>query len=433
MSSFIKVKLFGKSDNSFKGFGLVVRNVLSNGSVKFLLITSKELFPAATENNTACSFALANGARIRRSQGLCAQVMSSHCQVDSFSTVIVAERAEAEGLFRNFIVHSDYVETQLDCDYAVDFDSLFAAERERALADSSILVKNNYEQRNVYSGFQSYHHYHHQGFNNPVVGSESPYKIGVELEIYARNRSSYEKITGARTNWFQCERDGSLTQSVNGVSGLGIEIKTIPLRREDAVSASFWEEPLNKLSALGLSKEYSSTGLHVHIGKEAFGATPREQQKNIDKLCFFYVYMVEDVPENHAKNVIICGREHGYSGELSDCKSPLADFVMRNHLVNLTGAESAVLEAAHDVNSIMSRSRWDINLQHLNDYGTVEFRKAKGSIGLTRMIAVISWWEQMILYTKSRSLTECSFDGFLQFACQNSPEIAFYFRTASEC
>ena len=434
---YIKVKLFGKHDGVFRGYGLVVRRV-NDGRISFILVTLKRVFPNIGEENTMGTAILGEHTHLTSPEGLACQTLQCHDRIASFGTALIEERASSNGIFGNIFIQSDYEELDLLPDDTYVFNSFFENDVLLSETSSEILMKSNYTSSEIYVGMgdsviHPYHwHQTHSRFNTPTVASQFPYKFGVELEVYAKDQESYRKITNASSNWLQLERDGSLDESVNGVSGLGIEIKTIPLRREDAISSEFWEKPLTRLSQLALSSNFTSTGLHVHIGKEIFGTTPQERQKNIDKLCLFYVYQVEDIPENHAQNVKICGREAGYTGDISECKSDLADFVVRNQLLHISGADSAVMEAAHQVSSVMQRVRWDINLKHLNDYGTVEFRKANGAIGVNRMVAVVNWWEQMILYTKQRQITECNFNEFLQIACDNCPAIAHYIRPQVE-
>ena len=254
----------------------------------------------------------------------------------------------------------------------------------------------------------------------------------MELELYARTRDAYNKITGVESNWFQCERDGSLSESIDGVSGLGIEMKTIPLKACDAKSVDFWAAPMAKLAQLAKSKNNHSTGLHVHIGKEILGNSDVQRQKTLDKLTWFYYYLIEDVPENHAKNVKICGRERGYSTSPDAGKTELADFAKSIGFDAVQKAPEAFNKMAKTVKDKVSGLRDDINLAHLNDYGTIEFRKGKGAIGKTRLAAIVTWWEQMCLYCRDTDPANLSFSNFFEKVTRENPAVAYFFNTDEE-
>lgn len=294
-----------------------------------------------------------------------------------------------------------------------------------------IAVKAAYTTNEVYTGFSSYHHNQRvHRFNTPVT-PDKPWRIGVELEVYARNRNAYNIITGARSNWFQCESDGSLTDRNFGGSDLAIELKTIPLRACDAKSVDFWAKPMKRLAELARSKGTTTTGLHVHIGKEILGGDPMEIDKTLAKLNLFYVYMVEDDPDAHAKNVTICGREQGYSGSLAAGKSGIADNLKKYGCLDKVN-EQGQREIGQDLKNKCQGQRWDINIGPLNSYGTIEFRKADGRISKTRLAAVVTWWEQMVLYCKETPWHELNFNSFFRKVTAEYPCVAYFFNQDEE-
>ena len=294
-------------------------------------------------------------------------------------------------------------------------------------SQESVAMLEGYTRTDIYSGFSGYHHnQRNHRFNTPIV-ADKPWRIGIELEVYARSQAAYNTITGARSNWFQCESDGSLHEA-----NYPIEIKTIPLRACDAKSVEFWDAPMRKLASLAKSKEYRSTGLHVHIGKEILGDNERERTETLNKLCWFYVYRIENVPDAHAKNVTMAGREHGYAGSLDGSKSELADFAELVGYKAACGNKAAFDKMAGQVRQKTASQRWDINLQHLNDYGTVEFRKGDGRISKTRLAGLVTWWEQMVLYCRTHTQDQLDFDEFFAAVCAEYPAVAYFFTRDEE-
>lgn len=293
--------------------------------------------------------------------------------------------------------------------------------------DNCVAMLEGYTRNDIYTGFSSYHHNQRaHRFNTPLV-ADKPWRIGIELEVYARSGQAYNTITSARSNWFQCESDGSLIQA-----DYPIELKTIPLRACDAKSVEFWDAPMRRLGALAKSKGYTSTGLHVHIGKEILGNNETERQETLNKLCWFYVYRVENVPAAHAKNVTIAGRERGYAGELADSKGELADFAELVGYKAVVASKPAFDKMAADIKENTRRQRWDINLGPYDTYGTIEFRKGDGRISKTRIAALVTWWEQMTLYCRNHRQDQLDFDDFFSTVCAEYPAVAYFFNVDEE-
>ncbi len=292
---------------------------------------------------------------------------------------------------------------------------------------TSVAILEGYTRTEIYTGFSAYHHNQRvHRFNTPIV-PDKPWRIGVELEVYARSREAYNTITSARSNWFQCESDSSLSQA-----SFPIELKTIPLRACDAKSVEFWEAPMRSLATLAKSKGYTSTGLHIHIGKEILGDTESERQETLNKLCWFYVYRIENVPDAHAKNVIIAGRERGYAGSLEDNKTALADFAEMVGFKAVAASKPAFDKMASEVKVKTQGQRWDINLGPYNSYGTIEFRKGDGRISKTRLAALVTWWEQMTLYCRNTRQDQLDFDEFFTNVCAEYPAVQYFFTQDEE-
>lgn len=339
-----------------------------------------------------------------------------------------------------FRVHLDGEAVPVQAGSVIDLGEIFPAQPAEGAAqaqtgpDSEVAIKSGYTSTEIYSGFGGYHSNQRcHRFNTPLT-ADRPWRIGVELEVYARSDEARRTITGARSNWFQCESDSSLHDSAFGGSARAIELKTIPLRACDAKSVDFWSAPMARLAQLARSKGSSTTGLHVHIGKEILGDSETERQKTLAKLNLFYVYMVEDDPDAHQKNVIICGREHGYSGCLEGAKSEVVDFAKECGLKTMLGgmSERGQQIVSQALNEKCRSQRWDINIGNYNSYGTIEFRKGDGRISKTRMAGLVTWWEQMCLYCRNTPWNELDFNAFFRKVTSENPCVSYFFNQDEE-
>jgi len=436
MVQYVKVKLYGRINGEFVANALIVKSPSSamEQTSRWHLVF-RQADRLNIEATTASTLRFGDlTINCNTPGGIGAALIFVGSAYDGFETLLVSERLRTDSIFRNHrVILGDEIFDGNGGIFSVDFDDLFIVEQRESASVSGILIKSAYTQTEIYSGFSGYHHNQHvHSFNTPV-NNDKPYRIGVELELYARNRDAYNKITTARTNWFQCERDGSLDQRVDGVSGLGIEMKTIPLRPADATSIDFWSEPMAKLKTLAVSKSYSTTGLHVHISKEILGATEAERQVNLKKLITFYTYHVEDNAAAKEKNKTICGRAEGYCVNPNGAKTELGNFAKMLGFADVAKSSDAWNMMTQGIVDNCRSQRGDINIQHWDDYKTIEFRKGKGAISKKRLAAICAWWEQMCLYCKNTDSTNLSFDDFFAKACHESPAVAWFFMQDDEC
>lgn len=418
-----KVNVLAASNGALKQSGILLMDQANNFAYVSAGTNIPELAAGAAMVNTigrlfSISFAgAASGACVRTS-----------CPT-SFAS-FVRSAAEHISAFSSFVLHLSGDAVEVQSGTVLDLNSICGVEAagENGSAET-VAMKSGYATHDIYQGLGSYHsNQSHHRFNEPLI-ADKPWRIGVELEVYARSHAARQTILNARSNWFQCETDSSLRDAAFGGSDMAIELKTVPLRACDATSVDFWAGPMDRLRELARSKGSTTTGLHVHIGKEILGDTETERQKTLAKLSLFYVYMVEDDPDAHRKNVIICGREQGYAGSLAQAKSPMADQMKRFGCldkVNEVGQRAIGGELRKDGH------RWDINTGTYDRYGTIEFRKADGRISKTRMAAVVTWWEQMVLYCKATPWNELNFNSFFRKVTSENPCVAYFFTQDEE-
>lgn len=428
MISFVKAAVRSISDGSFVANAILIKNT-DDGSFHLITDDSVMTSPLLRGSNVVL-----DGRTFRSANMLRACNLPAH-EGDSFYTMMLRINGDENGIRSGVGMQLHLIDITGDevvspeSGAVVDYDALFVQAAPAVSEDGrdgEVAIKSGYTRTNMYHGFFSYHHNPGRSHFNTPVNDTKPYRMGIELELYAVDRRAYDKITNTQTNWFQCESDGSLNQASNP-----IEIKTIPLRADDATSTDFWDAPMARLKTLAKSKGYTSTGLHVHISKEILGSTESERQANLGKLVVFYQYFVENDPEAHRKNVVICGRERGYSD--SDYKTPVGDFAQKCGMKTILGTPGA-RELMDGVTERARNQRSDINLGNWGSYGTIEFRKAKGIISKTRLAAVCTWWEQMCLYCKETPADELDFNTFFTKVCNEHPCVAYFFpQEDTEC
>ena len=308
-------------------------------------------------------------------------------------------------------IHGDDMPSSVD--YSGERFHLLNARRERVgdSVESGGFILSGYETRQIYTGQHSYHYSHGSSMNMPKDGlNDGAYRIGIELEVEAKSRSLRDTITRTRSNWFMMETDGSLS------SERGIEFVTIPLLPKDAMSEKTWNPLVKFLTGKAESYRRSSCGLHVHIGREAFGKDETERQATLGKLLYFYYECLK--PEEFITKVF--GRSVTYNERAFSCKESEAVKVLGTELMRDKKVREKVDKGLKDV---ANQTRYyDINIQNA---ATVEFRKGKGSICTERIVAIITYCDLMVEYCRMRPWTQLKKDDFLKFirkyASKNSP------------
>ena len=416
MKCFIKARLSNIRTGAFIANGLFVKN---DDKVYFVTNSTTMSLPGSADVIDGLMFTSQNSpVHIVKLEG---------CEPsDSFVTVALrvnggrALCGECYG-----VLLDEHVINASESSYSLT--ELFADANNEASIINGVAIKAGYTQTQMYSGFSGYHSNQRTHTFNTPLQADKPWRIGIELELYAKNQAAYNAITGARSNWFQCESDSSLNQA-----SYAIEMKTIPLKACDAHNIDFWNEPMARLKQLANSKGYTSTGLHVHIGKEILGDTREEQTRTLDKLLFFYTYLLEDVDENNEKNITICGRAQGYCCSKGECKTELGNAVKELGVETAFKSPSLAKQVGVSMRDRCNDHRGDINIRPLNSYGTIEFRKGKGIIGKTRIAGLVTWWEQMCLYCRNTPAAELSFNDFFTKVCREHPCVSYFFQRDEE-
>lgn len=274
-------------------------------------------------------------------------------------------------------------------------------------AEDESLMSPRYKSERTWRGKHSYHDSHSGVFSNdPIKENKKPYRIGVELEVAAKNREKYAELTKLKSNWLTMESDASLPD-------YGVEIITIPLSPKDAKDPEMWRDMVAKVSSLADSWRESSCGLHVHIGREILGGDAEKASATIGKLLYLYHHFLNGT----SLNTKIYGRSHAYheqNGRTAegDAVKTLGSAVLKN--------KEIIKRLDYSLKEKTSTSRYfDINLENPK---TIEFRKGKGSINADRIVSVITYSEMMIEYAKVRSWERISYDDFVGYVRKNLPK-----------
>lgn len=318
-------------------------------------------------------------------------------------------------------------------DYITDFRLVGIINEENHLVTpsgraSSVVVEKDvmsfmhgkYHSEIIYRGVHGYHHHHNVQQNTPKTATRG-HKIGVELEIEFKNSQLKKKWEDkAKSNWFYCERDGSLQEST------GVEIITIPMNPRDIKNRTTWEPLVNYLSDKAKSWDSPRCGLHVHIGREILGRNPEQQSETIGKLLYLYHHFVNGTD----MNTKIFGRNRAYHEKDGKTKEGDAVATLGSGVLKLKEIQDTLKKEM--INKSSSDRYFDINLK--NEH-TIEFRKGRGSIKASRIIMVVEYCEMLCKYAKSSKWEEISKDNFVKYVATNvSRESPLYtFFEAGEC
>ena len=268
-------------------------------------------------------------------------------------------------------------------------------------------IASNYADHSIYEGKHSYHHSHNLDlFDNTYKGKDtSDYRVGIELEVECTSEENYYDVTeGFKSNVMLMERDGSL-------GDYGIEFISIPLMPSDARSEVFWRPLVGILKTRAESWNKSTTGLHVHVGREAFGLTDEERDETLFKLV--YLYYGCDLKESR-RNIKVFGRDKIYDDE-----NPSLNLVKASATLGGEGFKSPEIKTKvkEDAKALGFSRYVDINI---TNSATIEFRKGKGSINERRIAGVVDWCLMMVEYARTTPLEEISRDGFIDYSYNNA-------------
>lgn len=263
---------------------------------------------------------------------------------------------------------------------------------------------DKYTKNKTYSGMGGYHSHHGETFNTPITDKRG-HKIGVELEVEFNSSSLKNEFTRKnKSNWFFCERDGSLSDST------GVEIITIPMLPKDIKDMETWKPLIEYLTNKAKSWDSSRCGLHVHIGREILGSNAEQQSETTGKLLYLYHHFLNGT----TMNTRIFGRDRAYNEKDGKTKEGEAVATLGSAVFKIDGVKDKVKNGM--INKTKTDRYFDINL---SNSATIEFRKGRGSIKASRISMVIEYCETMCKYAKECKWEEISKEHFIDYVVAN--------------
>lgn len=279
-------------------------------------------------------------------------------------------------------------------------------------------IRDDYAMREIYTDI--YGPAHH--FETNLPHKESTYFLGFELETAGRNCECETALHSLVSNIWRQVSDSS----INGPDETaGIEFVSTFIHPEDAVKPAFYEDFCNLLTGLAVSGCLSSTGLHCHISREAFGDSEDEQNENIAKA----VYMENYILTSDAL-VNVFGREPGGRW----CRFTRCNFVDNLQVVaeraprvmNERGVRDAMKEGLLVGNKCRCGHNYPDERYHLinvTNPATVEFRQGKGQIKSQALANIAQHVVTLAKYCRETQWSKLSARGYYN-AIPNSAKYA---------
>ena len=147
--------------------------------------------------------------------------------------------------------------------------------------DEDPLCENCYTRHHASSTIHDYYYR-----PDPIFYGDGPLYMGVELEIDGAGESdaNARRLLNAvndENEYIYCKHDGSLDD--------GYEIVTHPMTLAFHQNEMPWKTILQESIDMGYSSHQARTcGLHVHVNRDAFGATDAEQESCIARLLYIF-------------------------------------------------------------------------------------------------------------------------------------------------
>lgn len=255
-------------------------------------------------------------------------------------------------------------------------------EPEQSVQGLSEFIAKGYSKEHLYTGQRCYHC--GVTMNKPLKDNYE-FRVGVELEVEFNDDELRDEFNDKPSNWFYRESDGSLGSH-------GCEIITIPLLPKDAKSEKFWKPLVDELRGKASSWDTGRCGLHVHVGREAFGKTAEECSETEGKLLYLYHHVVKDT----MFNIKVYGRSQSYNEH--DGKTD------EGNAISLLGGEKLFRdkEICKKVGDAMKYRAEDTRYFDINttNCDTIEFRKGRGSINEARIAMVVEYCLLLVRFAR---------------------------------
>lgn len=251
----------------------------------------------------------------------------------------------------------------------------------------------------------------HAEHNTPR--EECPYYYGFELEVSCRTRETFDAAAAIRSNIVRKVSDSS-------ISDRGIEfVSGALIAPADAVNPAFYEDFCGMLTGLAISRTDSTTGLHFHVSRAAFGETEAEQLENIAKA----VYM-----ENYVLNQEALTRVFGRPAGGSWCRQNATRGDFAQSLAAVTAIAGRRIMNDVDIRAALTNDLTPYNATrvghtypyeryqriNLTNPATIEFRQGKGDINSKSLARIAQHVDTLVKYCKNTKWGTLNEAGYLR-------------------
>ena len=236
----------------------------------------------------------------------------------------------------------------------------------------------------------------------PLFRGDGPRYFGVELEIDGAGEdgeSASEIMEIANSNGLEnlyCKHDGSLDD--------GFEMVTHPMTLDYHRNEMPWKEILHSAVQMGYTSHQAGTcGLHIHVNRNAFGETEREQDAVIARILFFF--------EKNWEELLKFSRR---------TQSQL------NHWAARYGYKDQPKELLDHAKKGNAGRYTSVNLTNTN---TIEFRIFRGTLKYNTLIATLQLLDRICdvaLFLSDDQIKEMSWTTFIS-GC-TAPELVQYLK-----
>lgn len=236
----------------------------------------------------------------------------------------------------------------------------------------------------------------------PLFRGDGPRYFGVELEIDGAGEdgeSACEIMEIANSNGLEnlyCKHDGSLDD--------GFEMVTHPMTLDYHRNEMPWKKILECAVQMGYTSHQAGTcGLHVHVNRNAFGETEREQDAVIARILFFF--------EKNWEELLKFSRR---------TQSQL------NHWAARYGYKDQPKELLDHAKKGNAGRYTSVNLTNTN---TIEFRIFRGTLKYNTLIATLQLLDRICdvaLFLSDDQIKEMSWTTFVS-GC-TAPELVQYLK-----
>lgn len=215
------------------------------------------------------------------------------------------------------------------------------------------------------------YHYFPDEWTRPDNGTLKDPLVGLELEVYARNKYIFEN----KSNFFYLQRDRSLSEE-NG----GVEITTVPMSFDELIKEGGGIDILTKDFMPRFScysQKDNSTGFHIHLSKIKFNTKVYILLKRAF-YCFPYNFLTE-----------LFGRTNGVYCSAEPQIQRLMEFGIHPSAASASGLEK-IFQPYCD-------SRY-LELNFTNRK-TVEFRRGKGTVDTICIKSILDFCYHIYKYS----------------------------------